>query len=712
MAIIRDVIDLPGPVPVPRHLEPRWGRLDLHRGIRLETPAHASVGLRRLIRRHQRRFDALLTAPASDAPRLTIRVRDDLDRFPQLGDDEAFSCRVTSGGADIEAATPFGVSHALERFLQLVARDAVGPHVPAVLLEDGPRLRWRGLLLDLARHHMPLPALLRTLDGMAALGLNVLHLHLNDDQGFRVETPSCPELFERSSDGQYLREAEIERLVADAAIRGIRVVPELDVPGHAGAILWARPELAAGEPPSALPRSFGPSRHALDPTRDETWALLDAVVGDLAGHFHDDFLHIGGDEVHPEVYAFADARRRAWCEARGLDSALDVQRWFITGMATLVRRHERRAVVWDEALAAQLPEDVVVQSWRGAASLEAALEAGHDALSSSGYYLDLCYPARLHYAFDPASGPTGLAEAEAGLLADPGLAKVQGGIEGLLRSVDDLRGRSGAGRGDVLGGEACLWSELVTPELLDTRLYGRLAAVAERLWSEPERTDLEDFYRRLPGLLAHLEAHTDCRPLTGCEPVLLRIGVRPDELHHVRVLLAALEPVRWYRRLLGARLAAARGEPESSGMGSADAARPYDADTLLQRPVDLLPPESLDVLGFEQDLRAFREDPADPVLEVALRDRAHRWRMAECSLHALRKRSRDFAELGPLVDLLAVIADLLDEWLDVRLGRREDPGDLPERLATLVARAAADEHAEVELAILPPLQRAFVPAGP
>ena len=705
MAIIRDVIDLPGPIPVPRRLEARWGRLDLHRGVRLVPPAHASVGLRRLLRRHQRRLDGLLTAPGNDSPRLAVHVAEDLDRHPRLGDDEAWSCRITSAGADIEAATPFGVSHALERFLQLVARDAVGPHVPAVLIEDAPRLPWRGLLLDLARHHLPLPALLRTLDGMAALGLNVLHLHLNDDQGFRVETPSCPELFERASGGQYLREAEIERLVADAAIRGIRVVPELDVPGHAGALLWARPELAAGEPPAALPRSFGPARHALDPTKEETWVLLEAVVGDLAAHFDDPFLHIGGDEVHPDVYAFEDAPRQDWCAARGLEDAAAVQRWFVTEMAALVRRHGRRPVAWDEVLAPDLPEDVVVQSWRGTRSLEAALEGGHDALSSSGYYLDLCYPARLHYAFDPAGGAEALAEAEAALLEEPGLANVRRGIEWLLRSADDAETREAEARGAVLGGEACLWSELVTPELLDTRLYGRLAAVAERLWSEPERTDVADFYRRLPGFLAHLEAHTECRPLTGCEPVLLRIGVRPDELHHVRVLLAALEPVRWYRRLLGARLAEARGE--GSGMGTAETKRPYDADTLLQRPVDLLPPESLDVLRFGEELDAFVVDPGDAVVEVALRDRAHRWRMAQCSLHALRVRSRDFAQLGGLIDVLGAVADLLEEWLDVRTGRRADPCDLDERLTRLAREAEAADEAEAELAILPALRRAI-----
>ena len=219
MAIVRDVIDQPGPVPAPRLMERRWGRLDLRRGLVLVAPEGAGVGVRRLLRRHQRRLDELLGPPRADAIRLRTHVQQDFDRAPALGDDESFELRVTSAQVELDAATPIGVSHALERVLQLVARDAQGPHLPAMRLEDAPRFPWRGLLLDLARHHLPLPALLRTLDGMAALGLNVLHLHLNDDQGFRVETASCPELFERSSDGEYLREAELERLSTGTVTR-------------------------------------------------------------------------------------------------------------------------------------------------------------------------------------------------------------------------------------------------------------------------------------------------------------------------------------------------------------------------------------------------------------------------------------------------------------------------------------------------------------
>ncbi len=701
MATIRDVVDLSGPLPLPQRLDPRWGRLDLDRGLRISGPAHASVGLRRLLRRHQRRFDGLLAPATPDAPVLQIQADADPERAPSLGDDERYRLRVTSSGAEIDAATCFGVSHGLERLLQFVARDGRGAHVPAFVIEDAPHLPWRGLLLDLARHHMPLATLLRTLDGMAALGLNVLHLHLNDDQGFRIETPGCPELFERGAQGAYLRVGEIERLVADAAIRGIRIVPELDVPGHAGAIVHARPELAAGVPPDALPRAFGPSRHALDPTLDATWETLDAVVADLVALFPDRYLHIGGDEVHPEVYVFKDARRLQWCAERGLHAARDVQRWFEREMAGVVRRHGRRAVAWDEVLAPDLPEDVIVQSWRGSSSLGAALTGGHDALSSSGYYLDLNYPARVHYAFDPASGPEGLALAEAQMLDAPRLASVRRGIQAVLRTAPSAPERLAPIAGRVLGGEACMWSELVTPELLDARLYGRLAAVAERLWTDPARCDADDFERRLPALLAHLEAHTDCRPLSGNEPLLLRMGVRPDELHHLRIALAAFEPVRWYRRLLGEALAIHRGE--GSGMGSAELPRPYDADTELRRPVDLLPPESLDVLAFARELAAFAAAPDQPSREMVLRDRAHRWRMAQVSLHPLQQRNADFATLAPLIDLLAPVADLLDAWTETR-ARGGDETALGAKLAALGEQADAAVTAEIELAVLTPLR--------
>jgi hexosaminidase len=661
---------LPGILPLPRHWTLGDGRLLLRAGLRLATPPGAPARLLRLLERQQQRLDALLGPAHEDAARMRVRVADRAGDLPRLGDDESYRLEVGDDGVGLDATGCAGAAHGLERLLQCIVRGSSGPELPLLSLHDAPRFPWRGLMIDLARHHMPLGTLLRTLDGMAVLGLNVLHLHLNDDQGFRVETPCCPELHARSGRDGYLGSEEVATLVAAAGDRGIRVVPELDVPGHAGALLWARPELAAGTPPRALPRAFGPSRHALDPTLDRTWALLDAVVTDLAELFPDPFLHLGGDEVHPEVYAFDDQRRRDWARERGLKSPADIQAWFIAGMTGLLARHDRRPVGWDEVLHPEVPPALVVQSWRGSATLETALAAGHDALFSAGWYLDLGYPAALHHGFDPGAGPDALADAETRVLEAPFMAPVRRGAAALLAAAGRARSREGEGRGIVLGGEACLWSELVTPELLDVRLYGRLPAVAERLWSPPDLQDVDDHYARLPGLLAHLEATTDCRPLTGSAPLLLRLGVAPDELRDVETLLAALEPVRWYRRLLGPERTAQRsaGRDTTSGMGSAERPRPYDADTPLLRPVDLLPPESLDLRDLATRMETLARRPEDPHAAHVLRERAHRWREVREALADLRAREPAFAALGGHMDGLAELADVLDAWVDARTG--------------------------------------------
>lgn len=688
---------LPGILPLPRHWYLEDGRLSLRTGLRLATPPGASSRLLRLLERQQQRLDALLGPAHEDAPRVRIRVADRAGELPRLGDDESFRLEVGADGVDLEATNCTGAAHGLERLLQGIVRGARGPELPWLALHDAPRFPWRGLMLDLARHHIPLATLMRTLDGMAVLGLNVLHLHLNDDQGFRVETRRCPELHARSGRDGYLGREEVAALVAAAGDRGIRVVPELDVPGHAGALLWAHPELAAGTPPRELPRAFGPSRHALDPTLDRTWSLLEALVTDLVELFPDPFLHLGGDEVHPEVYDFADEPRREWARERGLDGPADIQAWFVAGMTGLLARHHRRPVGWDEVLHPEVPAAVVVQCWRGSASLETALAAGHDALFSAGWYLDLGYPASLHHGFDPGAGADALADAETRVLEAPFMAPVRRGAAALMAAAGRARSREGGTRGTLLGGEACLWSELVTPELLDVRLYGRLPAVAERLWSPPELQDVDDHYRRLPGLLAHLEATTDCRPLTGSVPLLLRLGVAQHELRDVETLLAALEPLRWYQRLLGPERTAQRsaGGDTASGMASAERPRPYDADTPLLRPVDLLPPESLDLRDFAAELQALEQTPGDAHAAHVLRERAHRWREVPESLAGLRAREPAFTELGGHMDALADLADVLDAWVDARTGATLSEPDCEARIESI--RSGLDQGTEVTL---------------
>lgn len=681
-------------LPRPRRLEPRWGRLELDRGFRLDVANDAPEAIRALATRFQARFDTLLgTAPQQQASRCLLNAGA-AGPQPRLDDAEDYTLRITDSGAELTAATPWGAAHGLERCLQLVERDLAGRYLSALVIEDGPRLPWRGLLLDLSRHFLGLPAFLRTLDGMATAGLNVLHLHLNDDQGFRFESQSCPRLHERSGQGGYLRQDEIATLVQAAAERGIRVVPELDVPGHAGAILYAYPELAAGPTPPDLPRAFGPSRYALDPTLDATWKLLDALLDDLLALFPDPFVHVGGDEVHPEVYTFTDDRRRVWMEEHDVTDSAAVQAWFTRRLVENLGRRGRRSVGWDEVLHPAMPAGMTIQSWRGAATLEAALAAGHDALYSAGWYLDLQFPARWHYRFDPAEHGEILLAQERALAAEPELADVVDGVRALQDTALATASRMGRAenRGRVLGGEACLWSELVTAEVLDARLHGRLAAVGEKLWSPATTEDTDDFERRLPGWLAHVEQVTACRPLTMSPASLLGLGVAAAERRAVETLFEALTPVRWYKRLLGPEGLQARRAGQK-------AQRPYDADTPLQRPVDLLPPDSMAMFELRDALKALVAEPDNALAQVTLRDFAGRWRMLPVQLANLMTRSAPIAELDARIEQLAEVADMLDAWVDA-VAAAEAPGLATRQRFAEWARWASPAVAETDLAVI------------
>src|SRR5690606_35965932 len=205
---------------------------------------------------------------------------------PDLGDDESHALAVTAEGIRV-TGSEWGVLRGLATLAQLLG--GAGP-LPPLAIEDAPRFRWRGLMLDVARHFIPLADLLRTLDGMELVKLNVLHLHLCDDQGFRFPSRRYPRL---ASAEHYARE-ELHRLVAAAADRGIRVVPELDVPGHATSWLIAHPEW--GNRPAQPSRRFGVHRECLDPTNPQVLAAVTTLFGELAEVLPDRCLHMGGDE--------------------------------------------------------------------------------------------------------------------------------------------------------------------------------------------------------------------------------------------------------------------------------------------------------------------------------------------------------------------------------------------------------------------------------
>ena len=181
--------------------------------------------------------------------------------------------------------------------LQLLDSGREGYYLPAVSIEDRPRFPWRGLMIDIGRRWQPMEVIKRNLDGMAAIKLNVLHLHITEDQGFRVECKKFPELHRMGSDGNFYTQDQMREIIEYARMRGIRVVPEFDMPGHTTSWFVSHPELASKPGPYQIERKWGIFEPVLDPTNERVYELLDGFLGEMAALFPDEFLHIGGDEV-------------------------------------------------------------------------------------------------------------------------------------------------------------------------------------------------------------------------------------------------------------------------------------------------------------------------------------------------------------------------------------------------------------------------------
>jgi hexosaminidase len=556
-------------------------------------------------------------------------------------EDESYRLKVTPLGARLDAATPLGVLRGLETFLQLIDLDAGGFGVPAVEIEDQPGFPWRGLMLDVARHWIPLDAVLRTLDGMAAVKLNVFHWHLSENQGFRIESKRFPKLQDMGSDGQYFTQEEVRQVIGYARERGIRVIPEFDMPGHATAWFVGYPELASGPGPYQIERQWGVFDPAMDPTREETYQFLDAFIGEMAALFPDEYFHIGGDEVNGKEWD-AKPRIQEFKRAHGLKSNEELQAYFTRRVQELVAKHGKKMIGWDEILSPDLPRDILVQSWRGQKSLADAARQGVSGILSHGYYLDLMFSAAYHYGVDPL-------------------------VDGAADLTPEQQRR-------VLGGEACEWGEFITPELVDARMWPRLAAIAERLWSPREVTDVADMYRRLEVVSRDLE-WLGLTHVTAYETMLKRLA-DGGPVAPVRTLAEAVEPVKEY----------ARGE-----------AHAYTSFTPLNRLVDVAHPESDAARRFGALVDA-RTDMAK------IREWLTRWRDNDALLAPVLAHSSLLAENAEISKDLSAVAAAGLQALDYLQAGQHAPAGWVEQQMALLDRAKRPKG-ELLLSVEPPIRK-------
>jgi hexosaminidase len=576
---------------------------------------------------------------------LVIQAAAGTEAVQELGEDESYGLEVAATGARLNAPTTLGVMRGLETFLQLEQTTSDGFAVPAISIEDAPRFPWRGLMIDVGRHFTPLDVLKRNLDGMAAVKLNVFHWHLSENQGFRVESKKFPKLQEMGSDGLYYTQDEVRDLIAYARERGIRVVPEFDMPGHATAWFVGYPELASGSGPYQIERKWGVFDPAMDPTREETYKFLDTFIGEMAGLFPDQFFHIGGDEVNGKEWG-ANPKIQAFMHAHGLKDNNDLQAYFNQRVQKIVAKHGKTMLGWDEILRPDLPKSIVIQSWRGPDSLAKAAKQGYRGLLSSGFYVDLMWSAERHYATEPLSG------AAAGLTPE-----------------EQKR---------ILGGEACMWAEYVSPESIDSRIWPRTAAIAERLWSPQDVRDVNSMYARLAGVSAWLD-ELGLTHNSSYAPMLRRIA-GTDDISALKVLADAIEPVKDYTR-------------EETAPAPATSLMP------LNRVVDAVRPESLTAREFAEEVNELVAGNAKPGSEAGVRELLGLWRDNQVELQPQSEKSLLLKDVMPISQNLSALGaaglaalDYLDRgepapaaWVTAQLALVEQAGKPQRQMLIVVA---------------------------
>jgi len=636
-------------MPIPLKVTMGEGRLGITQSFRIDTvgcpSARVAAAAKRFVARLAKQTGMPINPgglPGTAQPAVTVTCHNTGKRFPALDDDESYTLEVSSTKARLDAAEPAGVLHGFETLLQLVELDADGFGAPAVRIEDRPRFAWRGLLIDMAHHFMPIEALKRNIDAMAAVKMNVLQLHLTSDYGFRIESKVYPRLHGMGSDGDYYSQEQMRALIAYAAERGVRILAGFEMPGHIRSWFVGYPELAAQPGPYELKRFWGlsPQDPVLDVTREEIYTFLDGLIGEMAALFPDEYVHIGGDEVRLDRWS-TEPRIQAFMRDHGMKAPADLQAYFNRRLEPIVIRHGKKMVGWDEVLHPELPKSTVVHVWRAGKTLGDAVRQGHFAILSYGYYLDHMRPASFHYAVDPVG--------------------------------EDLAGFTPEEQARVLGGHACMWSEHLSPETLDGRVWPRAAAIAERLWSPPAVNDTTWMYQRLAVVSRELEQ----MGLThhSAQELMLERLAAGQPVAPLEVLVSALEPM---------------------GLGGRARAQKYFQYTPLNRLVDATLPESDAAREFAA---LVQRKQWDQVFERLVLWRDNHARTLPVLLHSALLR-----EAVPVSESLSAAAGAGLQALEyVKSGHRATQDWLQQQMKTL--DRAAGPVAEVNIAVLPHIRK-------
>jgi hexosaminidase len=418
----------------------------------------------------------------------TMQISTSAKTLMKVGVDESYKLTVGENHINLTSANTIGALRGLQTLIQLCSLDGEGYYLPCVSISDFPRFQWRGLMIDVARHFISADEIKRNIDAMATVKMNILHWHLTDDEGFRVESKLFPMLQAKGSNGDFYTLAQLKEIVQYAADRGIIIVPEFDMPGHSQSWFAGYPEFASRpgpyrpgpraqwmneHPDPKRPKTGGPASvvndleaPTFDATNEKVYKFLNRFLGEMATIFPGEYVHIGADEnnglawkLNPEIVE--------WMAKHKMQSTDDLQRYFVSRVYDILKKHHKQMVGWEEIYNDQLPKDAIVHKWippyldkfvKSHGTAEEFATHGYGTIVSEGFYLDIFMPASFHY-----------------------------------NNPIMMQGASSK----ILGGEGAQWAEMIDNDNISLRVWPRLGAIAERLWSPASINDVDDMYRRL-----------------------------------------------------------------------------------------------------------------------------------------------------------------------------------------------------------------------
>lgn len=713
-----------GLMPLPASLEINGGKVYVNSHLNLSYEGISTERLDRAFKRFESRLMKCMNVSEAAQDGVEIRIRCDSvsARFPNLKEDESYHIKINGDHIELSASQERGVFHGLETLFQLLKKDEQGWYLPELEMDDSPRYPWRGLMIDVSRHWIPKQVIFRNLDAMAAVKMNVLHLHLTDHQGFRIESKVFPKLHELGSEGDYYSQDEIRDILDYAADRGIRIVPEFDVPGHTASWFPGYPELASDEGSHVIYRGIIGDA-IMNPSNDYTFDFLNQLFAEMASLFPDDYFHVGADEPRDEDWN-NNEEIQEFMKSKGFSDNHALYSYFNQRLFDIVQSQGKKLLGWDEIQDAGLPADEIgIQSWRNHKSLWSAARQGSHAILSAGYYLDHKQSAAFHYDVDPEiikgainieidstlwqswkmelnfndtkldgelymfganenrrgvmgimgnlygfdkvrnqgemleydiEGPMGTATFELqnegdSLIGESSISVFTLNIKGFrsggsdmsdglpLPEFEKIEPLTESQRKNLLGGEACMWTEAADSVILESRIWPRSGAIAEKLWSPQELTDdTNDMYRRLLILNDLLE----------------EIGLQHMSYRQALVLNRVDDR---YRKPLDQFVDLLREDLLFNRMVIYDP--PFDVDTPLNRIVDGAAPESYAALRFEMKVDEWLENK-DLDLKEEIRSQLYTWSSMNKELRPAFAEYPFLKEVEPHAQHLSRLAEL------------------------------------------------------